>query len=135
MRFVHLLLIAICLCSCGSPRWQAPEGAVQKEVSWNSGSLKERFYVNTLAADEPRIGPYVQWFESGVVKEKGVYKDGKKHDWWHYYNDKGHKEKKVLFELGEPKRTVIPSPHDAHYHHRHHYYHPYYGHFYRHPYW
>ena len=122
---ILLLFLSLYLASCGSPRWEKPEAAVKVEESWDSGSLKARYYLASSAADAQRIGPFVQWYESGVVQEQGFYQAGKKHNWWDYFDANGRKEKKVLFDMGEPKRTVIPSPYEPHYYHPHRH-HPFY---------
>ena len=123
--FAGILLALLLSSACSDQRAAIViPGTHEQKTMWDSGSLKERFYTTAIAADSIKQGPYEQWYESGVKAMHGQYKDGLKHGYWHYYDEHGNKSKKVLFQLGEPKRSIISAPYDIqrdtrhpHFHH------------------
>ncbi len=69
-----------------------------------SGKKKGEYTLLLVAGKFLNIGPFTEWFESGVMKTQGYYDDanaGKKFGYWNYYKADGNLTLQERYENGK----------------------------------
>ena len=56
---------------------------------YESGSLKSQYYESQVKSNLLKNGDYIEFFENGIMKLKGYYRNGQKIDLWIEYYDNG----------------------------------------------
>jgi antitoxin component YwqK of YwqJK toxin-antitoxin module len=102
-RTVFIFVLSACLAACNNSTSQSIDDSVQHDT------VKTNNAVHAVKPDSIiKNGEYIQYYKNGVIKIRGIMKDGKREGLWKSFYENGSPWSETTFRVGikEGKTTT-----------------------------